>query len=318
MKGAVALYEPDEPIPAAATIHYSSYQINDKLVDKRFLWWLLRSPFFRDVLEQQVPQGIKTELKAKRLLPVVVPVPHLDEQRRIVARIEAVAKRVEEAERLQLDAIKKRTAHQLAYSRFLFNQLVERYGSRLLKNLFEFRQDLLRPKDGYKGQVRFVGLQHIEPNTGRKIGEDILSADELKGRKFRFSPSEIVYGYLRPYLNKVWIADCEGLCSVDQYVLRPDNAQVETPYLAQVMRSPLFLEQSEKLTGVLMLPRLRSGLLKQIQIPLPPRDEQLKVVELLNRFQTKSDELGILQEAPRTELAALLPAVLERAFRGEL
>lgn len=132
---------------------------------------------------------------------------------------------------------------------------------------------------------------HIESNTGRRIGEDLVLAEQLTGRKFRFSPGEIVYGYLRPYLNKVWIADCEGLCSVDQYVLQPDSSQVDTRYLAYAMRSPLFLAQSEQLTGVLTLPRLRSGLLESIEIPLPLLDKQRRIAAYLDALQAKADAI---------------------------
>ena len=101
MKGAIAIYAPEMPTPAAATIHYAAYQMHEERVNIRYIWWLLRSSFFRDVLQQQVPQGIKTELKAARLLPVVIPLPPLDEQQRIVARIEAVTDKVLEASSLQ-------------------------------------------------------------------------------------------------------------------------------------------------------------------------------------------------------------------------
>ena len=78
-----------------------------------------------------------------------------------------------------------------------------------------------------------------------------------KGRKFRFQPGDVVYGYLRPYLNKVWVADMHGLCSVDQYVLRPKNG-LPAAYLAHALRSRATLDQATALTHSLQLPRLRS------------------------------------------------------------
>ena len=67
-----------------------------------------------------------------------------------------------------------------------------------------------------------MGLEHVEPQTGRRIGSIPIDLATMTGRKARFLPGDIVYGYLRPYLNKVWIAAFEGFCWVDQYVFIVD------------------------------------------------------------------------------------------------
>jgi type I restriction enzyme S subunit len=245
-------------------------------------------------------------------------VPELLDVPRIVARIEELAALIEEAQRLRVKAREEAEALVGSVSSQLFNTVATMNPKHLIGETFSFRQDLIRPSDGKSGPLRFIGLQHIEPNTGKRIGEDRLLAEELGGRKFRFSSGEIVYGYLRPYLNKVWIADCEGVCSVDQYVIQPKSEIVDTGYLAHFMRSPIFLKQAIELTHNLLLPRLRTGLLESIPIPLPPLDEQRRIVAYLDDLQAQEDELTALQDATLAELDALLPSVLDRAFRGEL
>ena len=64
-KGAIAIYGEENRDPVAATIHYGSYIPNRNRADVRFLWWLLRSQIFREILDANLPGGIKTELKAK-------------------------------------------------------------------------------------------------------------------------------------------------------------------------------------------------------------------------------------------------------------
>jgi type I restriction enzyme, S subunit len=285
-------------------------------LDYRFLFYYLRS--VGDAIAALGQGSTFSSISKKQLADVEVPSAPLDEQRRIVARIEEFARRVAEAYQHREEAVHAISAWLPSALSTTFEELTDLHGARPLKGLFSFRNDLLRPIDKMTGEVRFIGLQHIESNTGRRIGEDLVLAEQLTGRKFRFSPGEIVYGYLRPYLNKVWIADCEGLCSVDQYVLQPNNLQVDTSYLAYAMRSPFFLRQSEQLTGVLTLPRLRSGLLESIEIPLPPLDEQRRVAAYLDALQAKADAIRAAQLATQKELDALLPSVLDRAFRGEL
>jgi type I restriction enzyme S subunit len=93
-KGAIAVYNGGTPV--AATIHYGAYTPNKKRVDVNYLWWLLRSRAFKELLEKYVPGGIKTELKAKRLLPIPVPLPSLSEQSAIACYIETIHKKMEE------------------------------------------------------------------------------------------------------------------------------------------------------------------------------------------------------------------------------
>ena len=81
-KGAIAVYEGEEDI--TATIHYSSYIFNTSKIDIEYLKVFLRSPDFIQLLKEQVPGGIKTEIKPKHILPLEVYFPiTLEEQKKI-------------------------------------------------------------------------------------------------------------------------------------------------------------------------------------------------------------------------------------------
>lgn len=81
-KGAITVYEGEEDI--AATIHYSSYQFDKTKIDVEFLKVFLRSPKFIELLKEQVPGGIKTEIKPKHILPLKVSFPiTLTEQQKV-------------------------------------------------------------------------------------------------------------------------------------------------------------------------------------------------------------------------------------------
>jgi len=316
--GAVAIV-PDELDGAIVSNDFPVFNFCVEQIEPRFLQYYSRTSRFLQQCDSASSGTTKrTRIKETDFLRIEIPLPPLDEQCRLVAKLDALAARVEQALALQQAAIEAREQWLMASMKAIFAELASAYGQRPLKGLFSFRYDLIRPKDKVTGEMRFIGLQHIEPHTGRRIGADVVQVEELAGRKFRFSPGEIVYGYLRPYLNKVWVADCDGLCSVDQYVLRADNSQVRTDYLAYAMRSPLFLEQSAAKTGLLTLPRLRSGLLEEIEIPVPPLDKQACIIDHLDKLQAKMGELKQMQIVTKQELDALLPSVLDKAFRGEL
>ena len=109
------MYGEENTQPIAATIHYGAYIPNKERIDVRYLWWLLRSGTFRDLLLEFVPGGIKTELKAKRLLPIPVPFPIPSEQRWIVIRIEELAAKIEEARGLRKQAVEEAEALMVSF-----------------------------------------------------------------------------------------------------------------------------------------------------------------------------------------------------------
>lgn len=92
-KGALAVYEEDED--ALATIHYSSYEYDKNQVDIEYLKWFFKSRTFQDIVKEQAGGGIKTELKAKKFLPLKIQLPGLDEQIDIARKIDNVAAEID-------------------------------------------------------------------------------------------------------------------------------------------------------------------------------------------------------------------------------
>lgn len=149
-----------------------------------------------------------------------------------------------------------------------------------LGDLLDFRNEIVHPKDHPRGATIFVGLEHIERDTGVRIGEDRIDLSELTGRRARFHAGDIVYGYLRPYLNKVWIAEFDGICSVDQYVfvVRP---KADRDYIAHFLRSDQFLKTAPIDSTPGQLPRIRSGEIAATPIALPALSDQQRIAAIL-------------------------------------
>ena len=103
-KGAVSVYQGTEPI--CATIHYSAYTFNEKIVDLDFFKFFVKSPAFLEALKRQVKGGIKTEIKPKHLLPLEISIPDLSEQKRIVATVSNSLKQAEDLQK-EIDSQKE-------------------------------------------------------------------------------------------------------------------------------------------------------------------------------------------------------------------
>jgi type I restriction enzyme S subunit len=101
--------------------------------------------------------------------------------------------------------------------------------------------------------------------------------------------------------------------------LQPDRAHIEPRYLLHYCRSPVFLEA---LLGTMNpnvgVPTLGLGVIRETAIPVPSLSEQRRIVAELDDLQAQVESLKRVQAETATEIDALLPAILDRAFKGEL
>jgi type I restriction enzyme S subunit len=253
------------------------------------------------------------------LIVLPIPLPPISDQKRLAAilqeQIDAV-ERARAAAEAQLEAAKTLPA---AYLRAVFKSPeAQRWARRRLGEILRLRKDIVHPYDNPNGLATFVGLEHIESGTGARTGSVAIEMSELNGRKPRFYKNDIVYGYLRPYLNKVWIADFDGLCSVDQYVYSVDTSEADTTFIVWFMRSPDYLERApiDRTPG--QLPRIRTEEVATVELNLPPVTEQQRIAAALNEQMAKSGRLRKSLEAQLDAINKLPAAFLRKVFSGRL
>ena len=186
--------------------------------------------------------------------------------------------------------------------------------ARPLRDVIRLRNDIVHPRDNPTGIATFVGLEHIEPETGRRIGSVPIDLGSMTGRKARFLQGDIVYGYLRPYLNKVWIAEFAGFCSVDQYVFVVNEAIADPAYVACYLRSPAYLAAAPIDETPGQLPRIRIDEVLSTPIPLPTVDQQREIAAHLREQLAEIDRATAALDAQRKAIDALPAALLREVF----
>ena len=184
-----------------------------------------------------------------------------------------------------------------------------RASARPLSEVIEFRNEIVHPKDRPHGLATFVGLEHIQRDTGVRLGAEPVRLEEMTGRRARFHKGDIVYGYLRPYLNKVWIAEFDGICSVDQYVFKV-RPTADRNYVVNFLRSKEFLNTAPIDTTPGQLPRIRSGEINETRIPLPSLSEQRRIAAILDQ----ADNLRRKRRETLTHLDALSQTTFTELF----
>ncbi len=162
---------------------------------------------------------------------------------------------------------------------------------------------------------RFIGLEHIESGTGEilKFGK----SSKTRSTKTRFHKGDLLYGKLRPYLNKVCVPDFDGVCSTDILVFSR-NKFFENKYLLRFLLTDKFVRYATQNMSGVQHPRVNYQTISQYISPLPPLPEQHKIVEEIEKRFTVADEVEKTVEQSLKQAERLRQSILKKAFEGKL
>ncbi|WMJ08604.1 restriction endonuclease subunit S [Nitrosomonas sp. sh817] len=132
----------------------------------------------------------------------------------------------------------------------------------------------------------YVGLEHIESHTGRLLRDiqDFTESSDILSIKAAFQKGDILYGKLRPNLNKVHVAEQDGICSTDIWALRTSD-QLLVEFALRYLRSPAIYVHAAQLAAGANLPRLSADAFDRLSIPLPTLPEQQRIVEVFRQAE---------------------------------
>lgn len=129
-----------------------------------------------------------------------------------------------------------------------------------------------------------IGLENIESGSGKFIQTE----NEFEGNGVHFQVNDVVYGKLRPYLQKVWLATFSGNAVGDFFIFRVNN-KVVGKYLQYLMLSRCFTDDVNASTYGAKMPRVSSEYILTMRCAVPSIDEQIKMVSYLDTATAKID-----------------------------
>lgn len=157
-------------------------------------------------------------------------------------------------------------------------------------------------------------LEDIEKDTSRLI-QVIRNKDrKSKSNKNRFYKGDVLYGKLRPYLKKVLVAPEDGVCSTEIIPFR-GYGNIESRYIMYIMKSPYIDKIVNSITHGMNMPRLGTKNALELLIPLPPINEQKRIVEKVDQLMALCDELEKNIEQSKKDCELLIQSVLQEAFK---
>jgi len=144
-------------------------------------------------------------------------------------------------------------------------------------------------------EYRFIGMEHIEKETGRLLDMQIVKGKEIKSQTIRVPANFIVYGKLRPYLNKYWINKTEFdniICSSEFFVFDIDD-KINKLFFKYVLSSKVIQEQIADKTSGARMPRINEAIFFDLKFPLPPRDIQDKIASKIDLMKNEIESAKV-------------------------
>jgi type I restriction enzyme S subunit len=313
---------PDDLGGAIVSSHYFLFHHRPARLDNRFLGWFIKTPSFRQQVEAQGSTNYAA-IRPGDVLSYEMPLPPLDEQRRIVAIIDDLASKTTQAVTLRVTALAEIEALQRSASRRLFEGLTA--SAVPLEEVCEAIIDNLHSTPVYSDGATVpcirspdVGFGTLDLEGARKTDEDEYVRRTIRGEP---QADDIVLVREGGGTGKCALVAPGQRFSLGQRVmmLRPDKSRVLPQFFLHQLLSPVIQEDHIlPLSKGSASPHLNIGALRRFPFILPSLSEQEELVRKLNALQSKARGIKLLQSETAAELDAMIPSILDKAFRGGL
>lgn len=160
-----------------------------------------------------------------------------------------------------------------------------------------------------------LDLEDIEKDTSRLVERVTSSSRPFQSSKTKFKQGDVLFGKLRPYLNKVIVADVDGVCTTEIVPVRGASGVVPE-FTRLVLKSPLTMERVDRLMYGMKMPRLGTDDALLLSFPLSPTAEQHRIVAKVDELMALCDRLEAAQAKRERRRDRLVAASLERLNNG--
>ncbi|MDR2155338.1 MAG: hypothetical protein LBE78_09990 [Burkholderiaceae bacterium] len=153
-------------------------------------------------------------------------------------------------------------------------------------------------------------LEDIEKGTSRLLTKVLARERRFKSMKNGFPAGAVLYGKLRPYLDKVILADEAGVCTTE---INPISffKGINARYLRWYLKSPYFIAYASGSTYGMNLPRMSTDSAREALFPFPPQNEQSRIVAKVDELMALCDKLEAQQKSRRQLQTALRESTLQ-------
>ena len=192
------------------------------------------------------------------------------------------------------------------------NRLPSGWVATPIRQAIQPRINRVRPND--HTNARFIGMDHIEAHSTKIVGS--RAASGMKSSALSFEAGDVLYGRLRPYLNKVAQPKFDGLASAE-FIVFPDTELLRSHFLKHRLNAADFVSFASHLNEG-DRPRVKFSQIGDFNILIPPPLEQLRIVSKVEKLFSELDKGIESLKTARAQLKVYRLALLEQAFEGKL
>ncbi len=172
---------------------------------------------------------------------------------------------------------------------------------------------VLKTEKIVSNNIRYVGLENISSGTGKLLSKDEMTPE---GISVSFDCDDVLFGKLRPYLAKCWLATFSGICSSEFLVLQPKKMHAR--YLNYYLLTNEFIKQVDSSTYGSKMPRANWDFISQLPVPTWTYEESKTIAVYLDNLTAKLDCLLEKQNQQVNLLQERRTALISAAVTGKI
>jgi type I restriction enzyme S subunit len=311
---------PEELEGAIVSSHYFLFEANQEKLDLKFLDYFSKTPLFHSQVAAQGSTNYAS-IRPQHVYEYQIPLPPIDEQRRVVRLIRSLESKLQ-----KVNTLKQRNQENIDS---LINALLSKflqindntwadgllgdyiiddcYGTSEKTDDYDIGIPILRMGNIQNGHLNFKDLKFL-PFVNEKL---ILQKGDILVN--RTNSAELV--------GKSAVFDIDGEYSFASYLirLRADTDKVNPYFICRYINSSIgrsyMFKEKKQMTGQA---NVNAKKIKQMPIKLPTLERQNEIVNYINSIEQQLFKLNSLSRQENKELKALLPSLLDSAFKGEL
>ncbi|MGB4205433.1 MAG: restriction endonuclease subunit S [Bacteroidales bacterium] len=280
-----------------------------KEISKEFIFYYFTLFDWDKAAEGDIKVKGKT-LNKKKLNELKIPLPPLPEQQRIVSLLDRAFEAIDQAKANAEQNLKN--AKEL-FESVLNEKLTIENGKWEVKKLGEVIE--YDKKQSIHKNLPYVGLEHIQSNTGVFLGS--IEPQEVKSSTFYFTKKHVLYGRLRPYLNKVLLPNFEGHCSTEIFPIKVKK-EITREFLFYWLMTETTVKKIDATWTGARMPRANMNQVLEFDFAFPPLETQRTIVRQLDALRAETQQLEAIYQKKIDDLEELKKSILQKAFSGEL
>jgi type I restriction enzyme S subunit len=302
--------------------------IKDINGNKEYLFWYFQTDKFKNYLKSKFSETLQPNLSPKDLALTPIPLPPLSEQQEIVAKIEELLSELDQGKQQLETARQQLKVYRQAVLKWAFEgkltnaiqngqktqdgKLPEGWTWVKLGEIAKKKSAKAVPSEN--SDLKFIGMDCIKPNTLKPFF--LYDFKEFKSSGNLFKKNQVLYGRMRPYLNKVYKAEFDGACS-GEFIILECVENFSPDLLKYILHASEFVNFTNSITSG-DRPRISYEEFSDYSVALAPLEEQKQIVQEIESRLSVCDKVEETITQSLQQAETLRQSILKQAFEGKL